>query len=219
VTCVTRLPISWSGQLAVHEEDMTNRVLQIISLAGIAALLLMPGCKISKQGNGEDKQVSIEAPGASVKVDTGKTTNDTGLSLYPGAQEKRNTADGKQRAHVSVDTPFLNVKVVALSFTSADSPEKILNFYRNRMAGFGTVVECKGGSDDNDFGSGRKLESPVKCGKEHGEPGEITLKVGTEGNQRVVSVKPSGSGSQFSLIYVHLGNAKNEDDYSGKQPS
>jgi hypothetical protein len=113
------------------------------------------------------------------------------------------------------------VKVVSLKYTSDDAPEKIVAFYRNKLAGFGTVLECKGHGQDVELGSGRGLESPVKCdaAQGHGGSSEMSLKVGTEGNQHVVQVKPSGKGSEFSLVYIRVGNSKGDDDYGGKQPS
>ena len=197
----------------------TTKMLQTVWLATVFGALLIAGCKISKQGSREDKKVSIEAPGASLHVDTGTTANDSGLPLYPGAQEKHSTGEQKSRAHVDLKMPFLNVKVVALKFTSDDAPDKVLAFYRSKLGNYGTVLECKGGGQDVEVGSGHGMDSPVKCDKMHGNSEEIHLKVGTEGNQHVVSVKPSGKGSEFALVYVRLGKGKNDDDYSGKQPS
>jgi hypothetical protein len=198
---------------------MTTKMLQTILVATMCGALLIAGCKISKQGDGEDKKVSIEAPGASLHVDTGTTANDSGLPLYPGAQEKHNTGEEKSHAHVNLNMPFLNVKVVALKFTSDDAPEKVVDFYRSKLGNYGTVLECKGGGQDVEVGSGRGMDSPVKCDKTHGNSEDIYLKVGTEGNQHVVSVKPNGKGSEFALVYVRLGKNKNNDDYGGKQPS
>jgi hypothetical protein len=183
------------------------------------------GCTISKQGTGEDQKVSIEAPGASVRVDTGAAANDSGIAAYPGAREKHGKEDDPNRAHVNVSTPFLKLKVVKMTFTSDDAPEKILAFYRNKLGSYGTVVECKDSDQDVEIASGRGLDSPVTCGKVVPMAptttigGETSLKVGTEGNQHLVSVKPSGKGSEFELIWVYLSSAKGDDDYGGKQPS
>jgi hypothetical protein len=194
-------------------------MLQTVGTATLCGALMIAGCKISHQGNGADTKVSIEAPGASVKVDTGTTANDSGIPLYPGAQEKRNTGDDKSHAHVNLNTPFLQLKVVALKFTSDDAPEKILALYRNKLGSYGTVLECKGSGQDVEVASGRGMDSPVTCSKEHGNSGEVSLKVGTEGNQHVVSVRPSGKGSEFALVFIHFGKGKSDDDYGGKLPS
>jgi hypothetical protein len=184
--------------------------------ATYAALLV--GCTITKQGNGADDKVSIEAPGASVKVDTGTAANDSGIPSYPGAHEKPAKGDDKSRAHVNVNTPFVKVKVVTLTFISDDAPEKVLAFYRNKLGSYGTVLECTSGTDV-ELGNGRGLKSPVTCGKGNGDAGETSLKTGTEGNQHVVSVKPNGKGTEFELLWVYVGGKKDDDDFGGKQPS
>jgi hypothetical protein len=197
---------------------MTTKVLQTAWVAMVCGALMVAGCKISKQGSGDDKRVSIEAPGASLKVDTGTTANDSGLPLYPGAKEMHNSGEEKSHAHVNLNMPFLKVKVVVLKFSSDDAPEKVLAFYRSELGNYGKVLECKGDSDHIGIEGRRGMDSPVKCDTE-GNPREVSLKVGTEGNQHLVSVKPSGKGSEFALVYVHLGKGKSDDDYSGKQPS
>jgi hypothetical protein len=107
-----------------------------------------------------------------------------------------------------------------MKFNSDDTIEKVASFYRDKLGDYGKVLECKGGGQDVEVGSGRGLDSPVKCDTMHGNRGEVTLKVGTEGNQHVVQIKPSGKGSELSLIYIQIGNdKKDDDDYGGKQPS
>jgi hypothetical protein len=213
------------GRAHGTEDAMTRKTVRELWMALCCmilcgALVLAAGCKISKEGSGENERVRVEAPGASVKVDTGVMANDSGMPLYPGAKEKKNAGDEKNRADVNLNTPILKLRVVTLKFTSDDSPEKILAFYKNKLSSYGTVLECKGGGgQDVDMGSGRGLDSPVTCSKERNRSDEISLKVGTTGNQHLVQVKPSGNGSEFSLIYVHMGGKKSDDDYSGRQPS
>ncbi len=219
---------------------MTNTMWKTLSVAAMCGVLTIAGCKVTHDNsngdkrvsieapgasihvdkNGGEKKVSVETPGASVHVDTSTTASETGIPLYPGAQAKQGSGDDKHRAHVNVDTPFLKVKVVALRFTSEDTPEKVLAYYRKKLENYGPVIECQGGSSqDVELGSGRGFDSPVTCGKKSPMiAGQISLKVGTEGNQHVVAVKPSGSGAEFSLVYVHLGNNKG-DPSGGKQPS
>ncbi|HVJ04086.1 MAG TPA: hypothetical protein VM578_00290 [Candidatus Saccharimonadales bacterium] len=188
-------------------------------MAIACGVLTLAACKVSHENHGDNEKVSVEAPGASVKVDTETTANDSGIPLYPGAQEKQGSGDDKGRANVNVSTPFLKVKVVALKFTADDPPEKVLAFYRSKLGSYGNVVECKGKAQDVEIGSGRGPDSPVTCGKDQAHGDEVRLKVGTEGNQHDVAVKPNGKGSEFELIYVHLGNTKNDDSFGGKQPS
>jgi len=198
---------------------MTTKVLQALCVATVGGILMLAGCTFSKQGSGDDKKVSIDAPGTSIKVDNSNKTNDSGIPLYPGAQEKHGNGDEGNRAHVNLSMPFVKVKVVKMKFTSDDDTDKVLAFYRGKLGSYGAVLECKGGGQDVEVGSGRGLDSPVKCDVVHGSRNETTLKVGTEGNQHVVQIKPSGKGSEFSLISIQIGNSKGDEDYGGKQPS
>lgn len=181
--------------------------------------LILAGCSVTRQGSGEDKKVSIEGPGASIKVDKSNKANDSGIPLYPGAKEKLSPGDEGNRTHVTLNMSFFNVKIVKMKFTSDDEMEKVASFYRDKLGSYGKVLECKGGGQDVEVGSGRGLDSPVKCDTMHGNRAEVTLKVGTEGNQHVVQIKPNGKGSELSLIYIQVGTGKADDDYGGKQPS
>lgn len=198
---------------------MTTKMRRALWMAAMSGALLvaglMAGCVFSDKGKGADEKVSIEAPGASVKMDAG-AIGDSGMPLYPGAQVEVNPGDKDRVAHVNVSTPFLHVRVVSLQYSSDDGPEKVLAFYRGKLQRYGTVLECRGKGSDVQLS---KLERPVSCGTDHGKSGEVSLKVGLEGNQHYVSVKPRGSGSAFELVYLHVGSAKSDDDYGGKQPS
>lgn len=205
------------------EDSMMRKTIRTVRVALFCvmlcgALMLAAGCRFSKEGSGENERVRIEAPGGSVKVDTGITANDSGMPLYPGARAKRDERDEKSRAHVKLEVPFLNFTIVSLKFTTDDAPEKVVAFYRGKLSSYGTVLECKGSGQDVEVESGRGMDSPVTCCKLHSSD-EISLKVGTEGNQHVVQVKPSGTGSEFGLVYVHMGHKKSDDDYGGRQPS
>ncbi len=204
------------GRVHDTKEAMTTKMLRIVWVAAMGGALLIAGCKISNEGSGADQKVSIEAPGASVKVNSSEA-NDSGIPLYPGAQERRDKAKDNDRASVNVDTPFLKVKVVVLSFTSDDGPEKVLAFYRGKLQRYGSVLECRGAEADVQLGS--KLDKPVSCGTDVGKSGEVSLKVGIEGDQHYVSVKPRATGSEFELVYVHVGSGKSDGDYGGKQSS
>ena len=53
-------------------------------------------------------------------------------------------------------------------------------------------------------------DAEVTCDDHSGSDHEYKeeLKVGTENNQRIVAVKPSGKGSEFALVYVRAHDAK-----------
>jgi hypothetical protein len=182
---------------------------QIALFAGLA-LVGLTGCSISARHDsqgGPDKDVDIQTPLGSLSVHQGTTDpKETGLALYPGAEIKKDM-DHEGSANVNISSPFLGVKVVALKYRSNDAPEKVLAFYRKDMGKYGKVLDCTGSFNMN-FGH-RDKDAPVTC-EDTGSGHEYTqeLKVGTQNNQRIVAIKPSGKGSEFALVFVRAWDDK-----------
>jgi hypothetical protein len=190
---------------------MSSRRAFSITLSLSLVLIGLIGCSISAKHDsqgGADKDVDIKTPLGSLSVHKGSTDpKETGLALYPGAQAKKDF-EGEGSANVDISSPFLGVKVVALKYKSDDAPEKVLAFYRKEMAKYGKVLDCSGG-----FTMGYRRhdqDAPVTCEDGSGGGHEFTqeLKVGTQNNQRIVAIKPSGSGSEFALVYVRAWDDK-----------
>ena len=59
-------------------------------------------------------------------------------------QEKLGHGDEGNRAHVNLSMPFLKLKVVKMKFTSDDPTDKVLAFYRDKLASYGTVARVQG---------------------------------------------------------------------------
>jgi hypothetical protein len=174
----------------------------------LLALIATAGCRVHSDRG--DKDVDIRTPLGSISVHKGK--NDpkaTGLSVYPGAQIKEDYDDDRHSsATVDISSSFFGLKVVALKYQSNDSPDKIRSFYQKDMSKYGNVIDCTGGfslsfhrhdqdsdvtCDDHDVGDRRYREE---------------LKVGTEHNQRIVAIRPSGNGAEFALVYVKAWDEK-----------
>jgi len=188
-------------------------------LAFTAAAVLVAGCSIHTRGDKEsgDKDVTISSPMGGLKVRTDDVdAKDTGLSLYPGARKKPADNDhDKKQANVNIDTPWFGVKVVAVTFLSDDSPDKVWDFYKKDMDRYGHVLECKKGSPDMDLKKTNK--DMLTCEDEEHHKGSVQirvddkeLKVGTSDRQRIVAVKPNGSGTEFSLVYVQTRGGSKE---------
>lgn len=185
---------------------MSSRSGLLTLVAGCFALVALSGCSISTSRDsrtGQDKDVDIRTPLGSISVHKGESDPmATGLALYPGAQLRKDLGGDESGANVNISSSFFGVKVVALKYQSSDSPDKVLSFYRKEMAKYGKVVDCTGGftfryrHHDKD--------SEVTCDDHNGHGHEYSeeLKVGTENNQRIVAIRPSGNGSEFALVYV-----------------
>jgi len=188
----------------VHNRLRTSRHDLSITLAvtSVIALSLLAGCSVheGRTDNG-DKKVDISTPFGSIKVNTDVDAKDTGLPVYPGAQRVvADSGDDKHAANVNLSFGGVGIKVVAIKYRTSDSPEKVLAFYRPKMKEFGgTVLECK----NEKFGtySHSSDDKELSCDK-GGRGSDIELKAGTPDREHVVSVKPSGEGSEFALVYV-----------------
>jgi len=187
--------------------------LGLLTLLGTCLLLAgLSGCSVSttkSDKTGKDKDVDIRTPFGSLSVHKGASdVKDTGLTAYPGAQLKKDVNDDEGGANVNMSSSFFGLKVVALKYQSNDAPDKVLNFYRKDMAKYGKVLDCTGGF--NMTFRRRDRDAEVSCddhrGSDHSYREE--LKVGTEYNQRIVAVKPSGNGTEFAVVYVRAWDDK-----------
>lgn len=189
-----------------------KRVEAILAAVVILSFLLIAGCTVSnnKSENGKDN-VDIKTPFGSLKVDEGVDARDTGLPLYAGAKPYVDKdKDGHNAANVNISSSFFGLKVVAAEYVTPDAPGKVHDFYQNALKSFGKVVECKGSYKNFKYEKGNEdQDRPVDCSDDHGnDANEVQLKVGTQHHQRVVSVKPEGSGTRFALVYVNTRGGK-----------
>jgi hypothetical protein len=171
--------------------------LQILPAVLITSLLL-PACGMSvdHDDDGGKTKVDIHTPFGNLDVRTDVDVAATGLPVYPGARPLRERHDPGS-ANVNVGNSYFGVKVVAAKFTRDDAPEPIVDYYKSAMKKYGDVLECRG---EIDFKGSDALSHPV-C-KERRRSNEIQLVAGTEQRHRLVVVKPRGSGSEFSAVYI-----------------
>jgi hypothetical protein len=168
----------------------------------IAALALLTGCSVheGRTASGE-KKVDIQTPFASLKVNTDVDPKDTGLPVYPGARRTPGSDSDKHAANVNISSSEFGLKVVAIKFQSDDPPQKVVDFYRDKMKAFGgKFLECEKQKGFVTY-SGRDDDHDLSCSKS-GSGDSVELKAGTPERQHIVAVKPNGSGSEFALVYV-----------------
>jgi len=182
--------------------------------AAIAALCILPACSINvdDKGNKEGaKHVDIQSPIGDLHVSEQADIRDSGLSIYPGATPapKDNSGDEKS-ANVNLALPGFQLKVVAAEFLSDAAPDKITAYYDKELQKFGKPIQCRGAYESGghvDSHDHDDLAKPVTCDKSGGGEG-LELKVGTEGNQHIVAVKPNSKGSRFALVYIRMHTGK-----------
>ena len=196
----------------IHKMFNHNFTARLSVGALIAALCLLPACSITandKSADGE-KHVDIKSPVGDLHVSEQADMRDAGLTLYPGAKPApKDGDDDKKSANVNLSIPGFSLKVVAAEFVSDDAPDKIISYYDKELQKYGKPIQCHGGWNNGhvNYDSKDAMSKPVACGH-GGSSDSLELKVGTEGNQHIVSVKPSSHGSRFALVYVrtHTGS-------------
>jgi len=177
-----------------------------------AALCVLPACSIDAHDkkNGE-AHVDIKSPVGDLHVSEQADIRDAGLTLYPGAKPApKDDSDDKKSANVNLSIPGFSLKVVAAEFVSDDAPEKIIAYYDKELQKYGKPIQCHGAWNDVDSKAGKDEGSkPVSCGNNNGQD-SVELKVGTEGNQHIVAVKPNSRGTRFALVYVRTHTGKDD---------
>jgi hypothetical protein len=194
------------------------RMTSAIVTATVLAMLLA-GCSIKVDDKDKEaKKVDIQTPLANLKVDTSAASTDNGIPIYPGATPRPEENGDKHRANVNIGAMGFGIKVIAAEYNTPDSPEKVKDFYLDKLKKFGNVLECHGtGGKQHDTGDrwdnldmnnldmngeGDKGDKPVTCGDTKGDGWE--LKTGSEHNQHLVAIKPDGSGTRFGTVLVQI---------------
>jgi len=208
----------------------SRNVIAKLSLGALfAALCVLPACSINANDNSKDgeKRVDIKSPMGDLHVSEQADIRDAGLTLYPGAKPApKDDSDDKKSANVNLSLPGFSLKVVAAEFTSDDAPDKVIAYYDKELQKYGKTIQCHGGWNGGQSGLQSKIQSgiqsghvnyegkdemskPVACGNDSSGDA-VELKVGTEGNQHLVSVKPNGHGTRFALVYVRMHTGKDD---------
>jgi hypothetical protein len=188
----------------------------LILIFVFGALLTLPGCSLNvkKDSEGREKKVDIETPVGALHVTKEADVRDIGLPVYSGARRKEQSNDGSENsAHVNISTSLFGIKVVALEYLSDDPPGKLVAYYKDQLKKYGSVLECHTdnrhpGTNMNGVDTSGDFKK-LKC--EDDQNGKtIELKVGTEQNQHIVSIKPGddGKGSDFGLVYIQMRGGK-----------
>ena len=173
----------------------------VVSIA--AAILLLSGCSVNvrKDQNGQDKQVDIRSPLGGIHVGKAVTPEDVGIAVYPGATLKEKGNGEDKSANVNLSGFGYRLKVVALEYESKDSADKLVAFYKDQLKKYGSVLVCHTAGMNVNAGIRKHDDSnELTCEGDGGH--NVELKVGTRDDQHIVAIESSGSGSNFSLVYV-----------------
>jgi hypothetical protein len=164
-----------------------------------AAAMSLAACEIrvARDQDHRPTDVDVNTPLGDLSVTTDAVPEDVGVALYPGARPLQDS-NGSDRANLWLDSPFVELRVAALKYTSEAAPEAVAEFYRRELATYGPVTMCRG---DLDFDRVAETGGVPRC-KRGRHNSQVQVGVGTKGNFRLASVKPRGSGSEFAVVYV-----------------
>lgn len=176
---------------------------KLVLLAVTAALFLsLAACSIETKDRAGKTDVKIDTPVGNLRVKADKDIEpDTGLAVYPGAALKQEGEHDRNTAKVDLATGFFGLKVRAATYTTADDRDKVRAFYEKELSRYGTVIVCKGEIEDRDSGE-------LYCDSNGRNNDEWQIGVGRKDHQRIVAVKPSGAGTEFSLVHVQFNEKK-----------
>jgi len=203
----------------------------IAHAAGLVACLALSagvaGCRVhvEKDANGHEKNVQVDTPFGGVHVNTDQTTAaDLGLPVYPGAQITRDKDNDKSAdIHMGFGEWELRVKVV--SYTTPDSQDKVVAFYKKAMGRFGDVITCQ---DNAPVGAPTTTAEGLTCSEDahahvkvnsdghdygyHGSSG-FELKAGSTRHQHIVGFESSAPGqTRFALVALDLPSGVTESE-------
>jgi hypothetical protein len=193
-------------------QTIFNRQLPQLALAAAFAMLLsLPALSAQgQQPDNETKDPNLDVHSSVGDLHMGKDADarSAGLPLYPGAHLRPDEPDSGA-LNFGVLTESFGVKLVIAKYGSDDAPNKVVDFYREKLKKYGKVLECHtsehSGSAHADVDDQKQQPSKeLKC--EGDNTGPVTeLKVGTEDNEHVVAIEPShtGKGTIFALVYMH----------------
>jgi hypothetical protein len=173
---------------------------------GIAMTIPSYAAQSQEPDSGQDKHLDIQSSVGDLHMGNDADARKAGLPLYPGAR-LRHDEENSGGFNLGVLTEAFGVKLVVAKYDSDDAPGKVIDYYRERLKKYGKVIEChtsEHGGDAHADVDDDQHSKELKC--EGDNTGPVTeLKVGTEDNQHVVTIKPNDarSGSIFALVYVH----------------
>lgn len=191
----------------------------LLAAACFALAVWVTGCRVhvDKDANGQEKTVQVDTPFGGVHVNTNQVSaSDLGLPLYPGAELQKDK-DGDKSADVHMGFGEWQLRVRVVGYTSTDSQDKVVAFYKKALARYGDVLTCQGNAP---VGTPTVTGEGLNCSDDgknshfqfNGKPngvdlsGELQLKAGSKRHQHIVGFdnKAEAGKTKFALVALDL---------------
>lgn len=151
-----------------------------------ATVILMVAVSFTVPSSGQNSDFNLN-----VHANSHATAKEIGLPAYPGAMPFKEKDSDSSSADLSFLLNSFHFSVKAASFETADSPEHVLEFYRNPLGKFGEVLECNHGKP---VGSLTVTKSGLTCGER--KNGNTTVNNDNDHELR------SGKPEQFWMVAI-----------------
>ncbi len=198
----------------------SNLIRRALVPGALGLMLGATGCRVDTHRNEGNKDVKIATPfgGMSVQTNGAAVQEGVGLAIYPGATPVIKDKDSGA-ADVNIGFGNFRLSVKALSYRTPDAPEKVIAFYRNDMARYGAVIQCR---NNYPVGTPDHTQDGLTCEKDHhakfqvdDDHATVELKAGSKQKQHIVGIQQEGSGTKIGLaaleLPVHLGSGDGDD--------
>lgn len=206
---------------------MMNTKSIVLLTAGAAVALALAGCRVhvDKGANGEDKNVQVDTPFGGVHVSSDQVTaSDLGLPVYPGAQAVQGD-DNHKSADIHMGFGEWQMRVRVVSYSTADSQDKVAAFYKKALGRYGDVITCQ---NQNAIGTPTATSEGLTCAddshhghvqiNDHDYAGKdsLQLKAGSKRHQHIVAFDTGNNGGKtvFGLVALDLPSAGSGSEHS-----
>ena len=128
----------------------------------------------------------------------------TGMRLYPGSVLVVRKSGNDDSVNIQFAFGEYGLKVVVAKLRTADSMAKVAQFYLDELTQFGNVLDCSDPSVAEATRARDKKSKALTCDRDKLRKGGMIYKAGLKDDQYIVEIKPSGDGSEFSLVRVKV---------------
>jgi len=170
----------------------------------LCLILVLSLPALAQKSDTPDKPLDVRSSIGDLHVGKDADAQKAGLPLYPGARTKKD--EDSDPLNFGLLTESFGLQLVVAKYESDDPPARIIAYYQDKLKKYGKVLACDNANDDSNVrgDDDQELSKPLKCEGDNKGPVR-ELKVGTEGNARIVAIEPrdNGKGTTFTIVYVH----------------
>jgi hypothetical protein len=193
---------------------------RILPIRMVAAAAILAACSTACVAQNSDSQQTSNSDLA-LHANTHATAAGIGLPEYPGAMPYKdpNNKDSDSAVDLGMSFGHVHFQIKAVSYTTPDSPEQVLSFYRKPLSHYGQVLECDHGRP---VGSLQVTHSGLTCnndsltssGAKDDASGGHELRAGSPTRYRLVGIDKShpGGATRFGLAYIELPKTTDQNE-------